>query len=51
MLRIDEYLQKAVEMEASDLHICVGVPVVIRRFGSLYYIDDYILNRRQPRIS
>jgi twitching motility protein PilT len=48
-MRIDEYLQKAVEMEASDLHICVGVPVVIRRFGSLYYIDDYVLNKEDSR--
>jgi twitching motility protein PilT len=48
-MRIDEYLQKAVEMEASDVHICVGVPVVIRRHGSLYYIDDYILNREDSR--
>jgi len=45
LMRIDEYLQKAVEMDASDIHICVGLPVVIRKFGSLYFIDDQILTK------
>jgi len=42
-MNICEYLQKAVEMEASDLHICAGLPVVIRKYGSLYFIDDHVL--------
>lgn len=44
-MNINEYLQKAVEMEASDIHVCVGLPVVIRRFGSLYFIDDHVLTK------
>lgn len=42
-MNIKEYLQQAIENEASDLHITTGLPVVIRRFGSLYFLDDYIL--------
>ncbi|UZQ86768.1 type IV pilus twitching motility protein PilT [Thermoclostridium stercorarium] len=42
-MNINEYLQKAVEMDASDLHICAGLPVVIRKHGSLFFIDDHIL--------
>jgi len=48
-MSIDEYLQKAVEMEASDLHICVGLPVVIRKYGSLFFIDDQILTQEDCR--
>ncbi|NLY19453.1 MAG: type IV pilus twitching motility protein PilT [Clostridiaceae bacterium] len=40
---LKEYLKQAIENEASDLHITTGLPVVIRRFGSLYFLDDYIL--------
>jgi len=46
---INDYLQKAVEMEASDLHICAGLPIVIRKFGSLFYIDDHILSQEDCR--
>lgn len=42
---IKDYMQKAVEMEASDLHICAGLPVVIRRHGSLFFIDDHVLTK------
>jgi twitching motility protein PilT len=42
-MNLNEYLQQAVENEASDLHITTGLPVVIRRHGSLYFLDDYIL--------
>jgi len=48
-MSIDEYLQKAVEKEASDLHICVGLPVVIRKYGSLFFIDDQILTQEDCR--
>jgi len=40
---LKEYLKQAIENEASDLHITAGLPVVIRRFGSLYFLDDCIL--------
>lgn len=40
---IKEYLQQAIENEASDLHVTAGLPAVIRRFGSLYFLDDQIL--------
>lgn len=40
---LKEYLKQAIENEASDLHITTGLPVVIRRFGSLYFLDDCIL--------
>lgn len=46
-MNINDYLKKAVEMEASDLHICAGLPVVIRKHGSLYFIDDHILTKEE----
>lgn len=44
-MKINEYLQKAVEMQASDLHVCAGLPAAIRKHGSLYCLDDYVLNK------
>jgi len=35
MATVDGMLSKAVELGASDLHICVGAPLIIRRFGEL----------------
>jgi len=35
MAKIDMFLKKAVEMYASDLHISVGAPPVVRQFGQL----------------
>ncbi|NLO38706.1 MAG: type IV pilus twitching motility protein PilT [Ruminiclostridium sp.] len=42
---LNEYLQQAVENESSDLHICAGLPAVIRRHGSLYYLDDTVITK------
>ncbi|MEW6775850.1 MAG: PilT/PilU family type 4a pilus ATPase [Bdellovibrionota bacterium] len=35
MAKIDSLLKKAVESGASDLHVAVGVPPIIRQFGEL----------------
>lgn len=40
---IRDYLKKAVESKASDIHVCVGLPVVLRRHGELLYMDDQFL--------
>ncbi len=37
---INEVLRQAVEMSASDVHIKVGLPPVIRRFGALIPLRD-----------
>jgi twitching motility protein PilT len=37
---IDDVLKQAVEMAASDVHIKVGLPPVIRRFGALIPLRD-----------
>ena len=38
---IDEVLYKVTEMEGvSDVHITVGVPIVLRQHGELVYFDD-----------
>lgn len=47
MLELNAYLQQAVDNVASDLHICAGLPAVIRRHGSLYYLDDVILTQKE----
>lgn len=46
---LDEYLQKGVEIGASDIHVCAGLPFALRKNGSLYYIDDYVLNKDDCR--
>ncbi len=38
---IDELLRKAVEIKASDLHITVGVPPILRVRGDLVPLDGY----------
>lgn len=40
---LKSYLEQAVENESSDIHLCSGLPAVIRRHGSLYYLDDVVL--------
>jgi twitching motility protein PilT len=35
MARIDGFLKAAVDMRASDLHIAVGSPPLVRQFGQL----------------
>ena len=37
---INDVLKQAVEMSASDIHIKVGLPPVIRRFGALIPLRD-----------
>jgi len=44
-MELNAYLQQAVENESSDLHVCAGLPAVIRRHGSLYYLDDTVLTK------
>ncbi len=41
---IKDYLKKAVEVSASDIHICVGLPVILRKHGELLYMDDQFLS-------
>lgn len=43
---IDEYLRIAVEQNASDLHISVGYPPIIRIDGSLKNLNDSIITPR-----
>lgn len=35
MAKLDTILQKAIELGASDVHLTVGLPILIRRFGEL----------------
>lgn len=44
-MKLDDYLQQAVNNDASDLHLCTGLPIVIRRHGSLYFLDDCVLTK------
>jgi twitching motility protein PilT len=39
-MEIDAVLRKAVEMSASDIHMKVGLPPVVRRFGALIPMRD-----------
>lgn len=41
---INVFLEKTVACNASDLHICVGLPPVIRIHGELKYLDEPVLN-------
>ncbi len=41
MIDINEVLKKAVGMNASDIHMKVGLPPVIRRYGSLLALKDF----------
>ena len=43
-MHIDYFLEKTVLSEASDLHVCVGVPPVIRIHGELRYLDEPTLS-------
>lgn len=36
-----EILQKATQVGASDIHVTVGVPIILRVNGHLKYMDDY----------
>jgi twitching motility protein PilT len=38
---IDSILKKAVELVASDIHIKVGLPPIVRRYGALIPLRDY----------
>ncbi|MBN1635151.1 MAG: type IV pilus twitching motility protein PilT [Deltaproteobacteria bacterium] len=38
---INKILKKAVDMRASDIHLKVGLPPVLRRFGALLPLKDY----------
>ncbi len=44
-MNIDEYLARAVELQASDVHITLGVPVIIRRNGKLVPLNDKTLKK------
>lgn len=39
------YLEQAVEKGASDLHLCSGLSAVIRKHGTLYFLDDNKLSK------
>ncbi len=41
MLDLDKVLRKALEMGASDVHILVGMPPMIRLFGDIRKIPDF----------
>ncbi len=40
MPKIDEYLSAMMELEGSDLHLCVGLPPKIRIHGELQELDE-----------
>ncbi|AWB09682.1 twitching motility protein PilT [Thermodesulfobium acidiphilum] len=40
-MEITEILEKATQMNASDIHISVGIPPVIRREGKLIKLEEY----------
>ncbi|AEE13952.1 twitching motility protein [Thermodesulfobium narugense DSM 14796] len=40
-MEITELLEKATQMNASDIHISVGIPPVIRREGKLIRLEEY----------
>ncbi len=42
-MKLRELLEKSISYSASDLHICVGIPPVIRRNGELVYFEESIL--------
>ena len=42
-MELNDLLIKTVEAGASDLHICAGVPPVIRVNGELIYLNEPIL--------
>lgn len=49
MAKIDAFLKKAVEMAASDLHVSVGAPPVVRQFGQLKKFKFADLNAAQTK--
>ncbi|MCW5828590.1 MAG: PilT/PilU family type 4a pilus ATPase [Deltaproteobacteria bacterium] len=49
MAKIDAFLKKAVEMAASDLHVSVGSPPVVRQFGQLKKFKFADLNAAQTK--
>ena len=42
-MELDMLLEKTLEYDASDLHLCTGIPPVIRIHGDLVYMNDEIL--------
>jgi len=40
---LDKLLEKTMEYEASDLHLCAGIPPVIRIQGDLVYMNEPVL--------
>ncbi|WP_448589062.1 type IV pilus twitching motility protein PilT [Thermodesulfobium sp.] len=48
-MEITELLEKAVKMNASDIHISVGIPPVIRKEGKLVRLEEY--GNITPKIS
>ena len=48
-MEITELLEKAVQMNASDIHISVGIPPVIRKEGKLVRLEEY--GNITPKIS
>ena len=42
-MKIENLLEKTVEYDASDLHLCVGIPPVIRIHGDLVYMNEPVL--------
>lgn len=40
---INDLLRKTVENDASDLHICAGVPPIIRVYGDLINLNEPVL--------
>ncbi len=49
MLDITEMLRLTVEYNASDLHICVGRPPVLRIDGSLVNLEHPVLTAADTR--
>lgn len=49
MMNTLEILTKAVELNASDLHIVAGVPCTARVHGKLIYMDEYVLSAEDTK--
>ena len=46
---LGDLLMNVIEFEASDLHIVVGCPPIMRRFGELQNLNDWMIGSEDSR--
>jgi twitching motility protein PilT len=46
---LGDLLMNVIELEASDLHIVVGCPPIMRRFGELTHLNDFMVGSEDAR--